>query len=213
LSIANNSLAAAVGVAVENQQFKPTAEVLPRKILIIGTPDPAKNLDPEVPILVTSAADVGAQAGFGFMLHRLAVQAFRGSSGIETWIMPQDEAGGAVVATGKVAFVVSGLQAGTVYAYIAGLPVPFVVAEGDTADEVAEKMAAAIMANQDLPVIAAQGESGSENECEITSKSKGPWGNAISIRFNLGVGESFPTGLTSATITAMDMMSIQSGRR
>lgn len=201
--ISGSSLAAGVGVAVDNQQFKPTAGVLPRKIVIVGTPDPAKNLDPNIPILVTSPADVGAKAGFGFMLHRLAVQAFRGSGGIETWIIPQDEAGGAAQSAGNIAFVASGLQAGTIYLYIAGLAVPVNVSEGDTAEEIAAAVVAAINADQDLPVTATQGESGSENEVDLESKSAGPWGDAISIRFNIGVGESFPTGLTSATVTNM----------
>jgi phage tail sheath gpL-like len=92
MPLSQSSLAAAVGAAVQNVQFQATALNLPRKILIIGTYDPSiTSVVDEVPVLITSPEDAGTKFGFGFMIHRLAVQAFAGSQGVETWVIPQSE--------------------------------------------------------------------------------------------------------------------------
>jgi phage tail sheath gpL-like len=196
-----NSIANAVGSAVQNVQFQPEAQNIPRKILIIGTQLSTKSLTPEVPIQILSPEDCGDQAGFGSMLHRLSVQAFQGGNGIETWIQPQDEAGGAVAADGEIDWTgTAGVLAGTINLYIAGLSVPVTIAAGATLEEVSDAVVAAVNAIKELPVTAAK--TAVTFETTFEAKSKGPWGNDISIVFNLGVGEVLPTGVVAA-ITAM----------
>lgn len=197
------SLAAAVGVAVRNVQFQSEALNLPRKILIIGTYDPSLTaVVPEVPVQVLSAEDAGSQFGFGFMLHRMAVQAFLGSEGVPTYILPQAEAGGAAAAAGDVDFTGStGVAAGTIYLYIAGLAVPVSITAGTSADDIAIAVAAAINADSDLPVTAAV-NGVTMAQVDITSKSKGPWGNDISIALNVGAGQALPPGVV-AVVTDM----------
>lgn len=195
------SLAAAVGAGVQNVRFSAEAINVPRKIAIIGTYDPAiLTIVDEVPALITSAADAGDKYGFGFMIHRLAVQAFAGSNGVETYVIPQAEDGGGVQGAGDVTFTASSLQSGTVYMYIAGIPVPFTVTSADDSAAVATKAAAAITANNNLPVTAIA----TLTVIDITSKSEGPWGNDITIDFNLGFGQETPSGLT---IVITDMAS------
>jgi len=192
------SLAAGVGSSVKNVQFQPTAENVPRKILIIGTYDPAKTgVVDEAPVRVLSPEDAGDQFGFGFMAHRLAEQAFQGSNGVGTWIQPQAEAGGAVAAAGELDFTgTTGVVAGTLYLYIAGIQVPVTIATGATIEDIADAVVAAITADASLPVTAAK--VAVTFEVTITAKSKGPWGNDISLDFNLGLNEALPTGVTVA---------------
>ena len=198
MSLNISSQAAAVGSSVENVQFAVEAQNIPRKILIIATYDPLKTaVVDEVPAQVLSPEDVGDKFGFGFMAHRLAVQAFKGSNGIETFIQPQSEAGGAVVAEGEIDFTGStGVLAGTMDLYIAGLSIPITVTDAMTIEELADATVAAITADKDLPITAAK--TAVTFEVVTTAKSKGPWGNDISIKFNLGVGQTLPVGVVAA---------------
>lgn len=202
MGLTSTSLAAGAGSSVDNVQFAVEAQNIPRKILIIATYDPLKTtIVDETPVQVLSPEDAGDKFGFGFMAHRLAVQAFKGSNGIETFIQPQSELGGAVVATGEIDFTGStGVLAGTLNLYIAGLSVPVSITDAMTEEEIADAVVAAITADKDLPVTATK--TAVTFEVVTTAKTKGPWGNDISLKFNLGVAEALPTGIT-AVITDM----------
>ena len=190
------SLAAGVGVAVQNVALTAEAQNVPRKILLIGSYDPLKTLVvDDVPVLITSPADAGDKFGFGFMLHRLAVQAFRGSNGVETWCVPQSEVTGAQ-SEGTITFTASGLLAGTVYMYIAGIAVRFTVAAAATETIAAAAAVTAITADTDLPVTATS----AAGVVTITAKTEGTFGDDISIAFNLKTGEVLPVGLTAVVV-------------
>lgn len=257
-NISSNSLAAAVGAGVENVQFSPSAEVIQRKIAIIATYDPLKvAVVNNIPIQVLSPEDAGDRMGFGFMAHRLALQAFQGGNGIPTYIIPQAETG--AQATGRIVFTASSILAGTVHMYIGGVYVPYTILKDDGDADLADKAAAAILAMKELKVTSAVGESSvspspsaspsasvspslspstspstsvspsaspsqsassspsvspstspsaspsapafEANALNVTSKSKGPWGNDITLAFNIN-GEESPSGF-SAVITPM----------
>ena len=200
MTLQANSIAAAVSSTVKNVQFKPSANNIPHKILLIGTYDPAKTeVVDEVPKLVLSPEDVGAQTGFGFMLHRLAVQSFLGGNGVETWMIPQSETGTA--AAGEIDFAAStGVLAGTMFLYIAGILVSVSITAAMTVEEIADAVVAAITADSSIPVTATK--TAVTFEVVLTSKSKGPWGNDITLKFNIKAGEVLPTGV-SAAITDM----------
>jgi len=104
MTITPSSLAAGNLVSAKNVQFAVGAQVIPQKIVIIGNHDAATfpTLPVNVPIRVYSPDDVASQTGRGFMLHRLAIAAWKGG-GVETWIIPQAEAGGAAKAAGVAA--------------------------------------------------------------------------------------------------------------
>lgn len=201
-----NSLANAVGASVRNTQFQPQADVLQRRIGIVATYDPAiLTVIDEVPVRVLSAEDAGAKFGFGFMAHRLAREAFRGSQNIETYIIPQSEAAGAVVADGSTDFTVTTVVAGNVYLYLGGdrlvVPIPAeIAAVATTADDIATLVVAAIAAGSaDLPVTAAV-DGINTSQVNYTAKSKGPYGNDITIEFNLGAAEELPGGVSVITV-------------
>ena len=206
MSLDANSLANAVGAAVRNTQFVPQAEVLQRRLGIVATYDPAiLTVIDEVPVLVLSAEDAGAKFGFGFMAYRLAREAFKGSQNIPTYIIPQAEAGGAVVADGSTDFTVTTVVAGTIYLYIAGdriaVDIPAeIAAVATTADDIATLIVAAIAAGDSgLPVTTAV-DGITTSQVNYTAKSKGPYGNDITIEFNLGAGEELPGGVSVVTV-------------
>ena len=202
MAVSPSSLASVTAAGVKNVTFQPQAEVLPRKILIIGTFDPAKTeVVAETPVLITSAADAGDKFGFGFEVHRLALAAEKGSQGIETWIQPQAELGGAVEAAGEIDWTGTvGVVAGVLSVYIAGERYPVTITDAMTLEEVSDAVVAAINAVENTPVIATK--TAVTFETVITAKSKGPEGNNLDISFNLGVGETTPAGIVAA-ITAM----------
>lgn len=197
------SLAAAVGASIRNVQFASEALNLPRKILIIGTHDPAKlAVAPHVPQLILSPEDAGDRYGFGSMIHRLAVQAFRGSFGVETWVQPQAEAAGAAAAVGHIDFTGSAaVKAGTLYIFISNVLVAVNVAAAATPAQIATATVAACAANTSLPVSAAV-DGAVAGKVNFTGKSKGTFGNFITLALNLGAGQVTPSGIT-AVITAM----------
>ena len=200
--ITDSSLAAANAVSIENTQFKVSASVLPRKILVIGTYSTDKtDVSDNVPRQIFSDSDGGAKYGFGSMLHRLILQSFTGSQGVETWAIPQPEDVAAERATGDIVFTGTGTKAGNIYLYIAGLPVVFAIADGDDGDAIATKAVAAIALQKNLPVTAAV-NGVTTNQVDFESKSGGPWGNNITLGFNLRTGEEFPVGV-SAVVTDM----------
>jgi phage tail sheath gpL-like len=180
-NIVNNSLAAAVGVGVQNVQFKPAAQDVPRKQVIIATYDPLKtSVVDEVPVLVTSPADTGDQFGFGFMAHRLHLANEKGAQGIETWIQPQAEVAGSQSA-GEFDFTgTTSASAGTLACYIANDRVPVSITEGDAATDVGDSLVAAITADPDLPVTA----SNLAGVVTITAKTSGTYGDDISLSTN-----------------------------
>jgi len=191
------SRAVGVGAGADNTPFQVTAENVPSKNLLIATYDPAiLTLADNVPLLVLSPEDVADRTGQGFPLHRLAIKSFAGSSGIETWIIPQPEDGGAVQAAGEIDFTGSaGVLAGTLALYIHNVRVPVAIVAADTAAIIATKTAAAINADNDLGITAAA----NLDAVDITAKAGGTWGNDITILFNLGFDEALPTGVVQAT--------------
>ena len=185
--------------SIKNVVHTPTAEVLPRRIGIIASYDPLKtSVVDEVEVLVTSPEDVAAQFGDGFMAHRLAIPAFKGSGGLPTYIIPQAEPAGAQAA-GEVTFTASTPEAGTVHMYVAGDYVPFTVLSTDDVDGVTDAAVAAIAEKPELPITSVN----TVSVLILTAKTEGTYGNDISIAFNLNAGQELPSGVTATVTTPM----------
>jgi phage tail sheath gpL-like len=189
------SLAAAVGAGAENVKFQSAALNVPRKIVVIGTYDVSKtSVVDEVPRISLGEADAGDLYGFGSMIHRLVLTALEGSQGVETWVVPQAEAGGAVAATGDIDFITSAVTvAGTLYLYIGGYPCFVNLDVGDGGVEIVAKIVARLTELKELPLDGAVGTP--TTTLDLTAKSKGPWGNDIAITFNEGFQEFDPAGV------------------
>jgi phage tail sheath gpL-like len=199
----STSIAPAVGASVRNVQFTSEATNLPRKFLVVGTYDSAKvGIAANETQLILSPEDAGNRYGFGSMLHRLALFAFAGTQGVPVYALPQAEAGGSVKAAGSLDFTASAnVKAGTAYLYIAGQLVRVNLATGATAAQIATAAATAVNADKTLPVSALV-DGVITGQVNLTAKSAGPWGNAITLAFNLGAGQVLPSGV-AVTVTAM----------
>ena len=196
MAFTSTSYAAGTFASVKNVVLVPSAEVLPRRIGIIGTYDPLKTaVANEVPVLVTSPEDVAAQFGDGFMLHHLARAAFVGSGGLPTYVIPQAEVAGAQAA-GTVTFTATTPEAGTVPMYIDGDAVPFTVLSTSDAEAVAAAAVAAITAKPELPVTATN----TAGVMDVVAKTEGTYGNEISVAFNLGAGQALPSGIGAVVV-------------
>lgn len=205
MPITPSSLAVARGAGVNNQAFTPTAQDIPRNIVIIGTFNPSLAASITVETVYgpySNAAQIGAVFGQGYMIHRLACGVFAGapSGGVTVWVIPQAEVGGAVAGTHASGIVVSGPStgAGTLAVYVDNIRYAISVTSGMTATQIADAIVAAWTADPNCPVSGVD----TTGTIAVTSKSKGPWGNSIPIAINIQAGDSLPAGVT-VTLNAL----------
>ena len=193
MPIDQQSLAAGTQFGVKNVPQQLTAQVLPRKFLIIGT---ATKVVPYLtPKQIFSAEEAGDFYGFGSMIHRLAVAAFAGHNGLDTYVIAQEEAGGAVQAQGGFTWVGTATAAGRVSLYIGGVDCSFDVPKDATAAEVATLTAQAVTDTPEAGLSAVV-NGGVPEQVDFTAKSAGPWGTDIVAGFNLLPGQELPAGLS-----------------
>lgn len=165
------------------------------KCLIIGQKLAAGIGAAETLLLVTSTDQAKSLFGVGSILARM-VEFFRKNDPFsEVWCIAQDDAGASAAATGTIAITGSATANGTVFLYLAGQRIQVGVTSGDTATVVGAAVAAAVNADTNLPVTAAN----VTGTVTFTARNKGTVGNTLDIRLNyqgdIG-GESTPAGLT-----------------
>jgi phage tail sheath gpL-like len=203
MPITSNSLASGVSAGARNEQFGVQANVLQRKIIVVGTYDPAKtSVVPLVEQVILSPEDGGNRYEFGTMLHKLIEKVFSVNPGVPVYALPQEEAGGSVAASGSVLFAGTTTAAGTIHIYFGGDKVDngIGIPSGTAPADVASAVNAAINAASEIPVSSVV--NATPEQLDFTAKSTGPWGNLITIEFNLNSNEELPAGL-SATVTDM----------
>ena len=193
------SLATGVGNTFENVVITPAPSLLQRKIAIFGAVAASKISAGSVtalsPVRVFSPEQVGTIAGTGTQAHRLAINAYAKSNGVETWLIPLAEGGSDVAATGSLTVTVSTPKAGTIFLYVNNNLVSASIPSAGSVTSIAAAIAAAITAMTSLPVSA----TAALGVVTITSKTKGTWGNDISLSFGLA-GEKLPEGVTIAVV-------------
>jgi len=173
---------------------------LPQRVALLGQYNSGKTPTENKPLAISSADEAASYFGLGSQLHLMAVALFAGigSGGVKVDAFPL--AAGVGASTGTI--VVSGpaTGAGTIALYIAGKRVPVAVASGTSANDIATAIAAAIGAKPELPVSA----SANAATVTLTAKWAGLSANDISIRKDLGSGESSsePAGV-GLTLNAM----------
>ncbi|MHA1288295.1 MAG: hypothetical protein ACTSPB_12900 [Candidatus Thorarchaeota archaeon] len=199
MGLQQTSLAAAVGAAVKNEQFQPSALNVPRKILIMAIDGTTPATAPIEPVQVFSPEDTAVKFGSGKMAHRMAIKAFQGSEGVPCFVSV-DGVSGAIAADGSITFTGPSTAAGSIYLYVAGDRVAVPVAKGATDAIMKADVIAAVNANTKLPLIASAGAGA--GQVDLDSKSVGLWGNDIDVSLNLGLNEDLPAG-TGATILAL----------
>lgn len=187
-----------VFVEIDNTRANQGPAQLPYKALIIGQRLAGGAQAADTYERITSAAQAATKGGEGSMLHKQAQAWFNNNTTTEVYLGALDDDGAGVAATGTIQFTGTATAAGTLYLYLGGERLTVGVSVGDTADDIATAVAAAITAETGLPVTA----SATTDTVTLTFRHKGEVGNSFDIRFNYFDGEATPAGVTHA-ITAM----------
>lgn len=164
--------------------------------LMIGQKLSGGTATANVPVRVTSAAQVKLLAGAGSMLWEMSKAWFENNDATEVWMIPLADNGAGVQATGTLAFSGTATAAGTIYLYIGNYRLTVGVSAGDTASVIGTAVAAAINADTDLPVTAS-----GTSTVTLTYRHKGTVGNEVDLRTNYFEGEIYPAGV-SVVVTA-----------
>lgn len=192
MALNSNSLAAANAVGIKNTQFTPAVGLLPRKLVLVGQYLTGKTPVENVAVQVLNPNDTADRTGFGGPLHRLHIWANKTLQNVPVYIIPQAEAGGATAAAGSIAVTGPATESGTLYLYISGELVEVAVTSGDSATVIGDSIEAAINANINLAVTAAN----TSGTVAVTCKAKGTYGNFITLEQNLGFGQETPAGVS-----------------
>lgn len=180
-----NSRASQIFIELMAKRRSVSGNYLTPTALIIGQYNQAlaAGITDYVPVKVTTADELGQLSGFGSEAHRLGIRLFTLLGGFSdgVWWCPVDSPGG-TQASETVTFATTATSAGTYFFSIAGDLVTVNVASGDTADDVGEKLEAAITAKQNLPVNAAN----VSGTVTLTAKNDGTNGNEILVVSNPG---------------------------
>lgn len=178
------------------------------RVLLVAPMLSSGTADANVPVLLAgngdAAVDLCGRGSAGAAMAR----AYRDNDDTgELWLLPVEDPGAGTAADGD--FTVSGpaTAAGVLYVYVGDgsrrrivQPLQVGVASGDTDAEIAAAIVAAINADLDLPVTAAN----TDEVITITCRHKGTLGNDIAVRFNhRGAlqGEPWPAGVSIAVPT------------
>lgn len=172
---------------------------MPQRILLVAPKLTAGTATANTPFQLAGLADAITKLGRGSIGQMMVEALLRVTDTIETWVLPVADSAGGVQATGTIVFSGTPTAAGTLQLYIAGRRVQVAVSTTDTATTIGDAVAAAINADLDLPVTAAN----VTGTVTITSRHKGTLGNDIDLRINYyPMSESTPAGVT-VTITGM----------
>ncbi len=172
--------------------------VIPQRALLIGQ---SVSVVTETLRYLPTADAVASLCGAGSQIARM-MRAYRANDPVgEVWVLPLQDAGASVAATGTIVVAGPATAAGIIYLRIAGTLVTVAVASGDASTAIAAAIEAAIDADTTLPVTAGVASS----TVTLTARNKGTLGNDIDYQVNyLGAaqGEVLPAGVT-VTLSGM----------
>lgn len=173
-----------------------------QRALLIGQKIAQGTFAANVPVVCPSQSDGRTAAGAGSILAGM-IDSYRDNDPFgEMWVLPLIDDGAAVAATGSMTFAGPSTAVGTIPLYVAGRPVPIIIASGQTAAQVATTVAAAINAASGLPVTAAV-DGVTTSKVNLTARNGGELGNEIDLRIaykGSAAGEAMPAGLTVALV-------------
>lgn len=152
---------------------------IPEKVLIVGQFLAAKTgVTAGAVVQAFNADEVGDTFGYGSELHRQALWVFDALGGFsENVYCVAVAAPSGNAATGTVTITGDATTAGTLYFSLGGSLYAVNVTAGDTDDEIAAALVAAITADVSAAFTAAVGGTGSENIVTLTCKQLGVNGN------------------------------------
>ncbi|UJD90084.1 phage tail protein [Rahnella aquatilis] len=165
-----------------------------QRTLIIGQMLTNAAVNPNIPVIESSASNTAGIYGAGSMLHNQITAYLANDISGEIYLLPLVDGSSMAAATGTITLTTAPSETGVISLYVAGLRVQITVLSTDTVTTMAAALAAAINAKIELPVTAAS----AAGVITLTAKNKGAHGNSIDLRLNyLGSagGEFTPTGL------------------
>lgn len=171
---------------------------LNHRILVIGQKIAFGAVAPHVVTRAVSAAQAETDFGRGSMLANMIAAVKTANRYTDCYAIAIADNGEGVAATGLLSIAAPATAAGTLNLYFGGVRVQIGIASGQTQQQIATAIAAAITANSQLMVSAIANSA----NVELTFKHAGEAGNAYDIRTNYGFGEKYPAGV-SVTITPM----------
>lgn len=165
-----------------------------QRTLIIGQMLTNAAVNPNIPVIESSASNTAGIYGAGSMLHNQIAAYLANDISGEIYLLPLVDGSSMVAATGTITLTNAPSETGVISLYVAGLRVQITVLSTDTVTTMATALAAAINAKIELPVTAAS----AAGVITLTAKNKGAHGNSIDLRLNYqgsAGGEFTPTGL------------------
>ncbi len=186
-----------VAVEIDASNASRGPSVLPYRGLLLGQKTAEGSAEANSLHRVTSPDQLIALAGARSMLRRQAIAWFESNRSTELWVgVMADPAGaeaeGTITVDDTDISVPNAAEAGTVHLYVGGNYVPVAVDAGDTAEQVAAAIAAAINAEESLPVTAAAVGA----VVTVTFAHVGTIGNGYDLRINYRDGEELPVGIS-----------------
>ncbi|MHC4712010.1 MAG: phage tail sheath C-terminal domain-containing protein [Planctomycetota bacterium] len=167
----------------------------PYKVLLVGNRLAGGSVAALVPTQVVTVDQARQYFGNGSVLAAM-VEAFRANDAYtELWCIAADDPGGGTARVTTIGFTGTSAAAGTFYFYAGGRRYTAAVASGATGATAATAIAAAINADDDAPITAAE----STGDLVLTAKHTGELCNAIDYRWNYYTGEKFPPGIAADT--------------
>lgn len=198
------STAAASAVYVEQEAVSRggASPLIPHKIIVPGQYNSGKSPTVNIPQLILNKDDAWTRYGRGSLLAAMIEKALTKGGGTPVYGLPLADDGGAVAATGTLVVTVTTSLAGTLAVYVGGVRIPVAVAAGDTDTEIGDSIAAAINANLDLPVTAANVTA----TVTFTTRWSGEAGNQIQLELNRADTDETPGGVSVAVLSMGDVV-------
>lgn len=182
-------------VEYSNAANQPATTILPQKLLLLGQMLDTGVTAPEVPVLVTDPDQAGQLVGRGSMLHHMAIGALKAARGAyPVWLMPLEDADGAVASDRDITLAGPSTAAGTLALYVGGRRYGVNIASGVTAAAAAALVVTAINAD-DLRLVDAAAVGA---VVTLTARNAGIDAGKISAIVNRYSDERLPAGITCA---------------
>jgi len=180
-----SAVARVVGIKTDFVNLQGGIFQLPQRVVIIGQGS-SDSVYATTKTQVTSAGQAGTLYGFGSPVHSATTQLLPvngdGVGTIPVTIIPLEDDASGVAATGDI--IPSGAQTEAAAYRVIVNNIPsnqFVISVGDTVADIITKMAEAINANINMPVVAADATPGTSTQLDFTSKWKGESSNFMNI--------------------------------
>jgi phage tail sheath gpL-like len=183
-----------VAVEIDASQASQGPALLAYRALLIGQKTASGSAAADSLHKVTNVEQVIGLSGRGSILHRMAVAWFASNTFTEVWLGVLDDDAAGTAAVGTITATGPATADGTIALYVGGQRVTVGVISGDSADDIATAIAAALPSTSDLTVTGAV-DGVTTEEVDVTFRHKGLVGNSFNIRHSYRDGEELPAGV------------------